>query len=620
MLNSKPPRISEGVSDGLVQVPPLPISFPLSNGPAPKQKEASGIERRKSLIRAYLSKVPRQHGLYRLDFRLSERSRRLGTFLLEQVGNEPESQIYTPSSKRMYSEEVLQLARFWIRKCLSQEHEKCPDENFNNPRNRYWPTRLIELPPHDPTKHDINTGKLEKVRLVAGKDAARIATEEGALRLIHAGLPDRGPGRSGEPSAGANSGLTRSDTVAPPVRGDPETDPSIWQYVTLSHCWGKQRITRLLKENKDDFEKEIPISTLPQTFRDAIEFARRLDRKVRYLWIDSLCIVQDNNDDWARESVQMYEVYRNSYCNISATAACDSHQGIYNKSGRDPQLLWEDEINLNVDGIPGAHSPRKAKHEIGFEAPIRRCTIRDLSFWDRKVDDASVNKRAWVLQERLLAPRVLHFCEDQIAWECSHLDAAESLPHGVSKMELKSGEVKERVRLKSLVPDDFGPKPIEIDAMRTSYAAHEDWKRIVERYSRTRLTLAKDKLIALAGITQMMATRISGLYVAGLWEQYLASQLLWRVNPVYAQSHEDDPTYEDPREEDEVSSGPVSNHLKNKSKRPKRYRAPTFSWAAVDAPQGVELGTWPLITKENWLEFSYQLKPVLGAHILTTFR
>jgi hypothetical protein len=526
---------------------------------------------------------------------LSDPSRRLavGTFLLEQAGNEPESQIYTPSSKRMDSEEVLQLARFWIRKCLSQEHEKCPDENFNNPRNRYWPARLIELPPHDPTKYDKNTGKLKKVRLVAGKDAARIATEEEELRLIHTSLTGKGPKR-------ANPGLTRSDTNAGPVRGGPETDPNIWQYVTLSHCWGKQGITRLLKQNKVDFEKEIPISELPQTFRDAIEFARRLDRKVRYLWIDSLCIVQDSKDDWARESVQMYNVYRNSYCNISATAARDSHQGMYNKSERNPQLLWEDEINLNIDGIPGARSSRKAKHEIGLEAPIRRCTIRDLSFWDREVDDASVNKRAWVLQERLLAPRVLHFCEGQIAWECAHLDAAESLPHGVSKMELKSGEVKERVRLKSLVPDDFGPKPIEIDAMRTSDAAHEDWKRIVERYSRTRLTFAKDKLIALAGIAEMMATRISGLYVAGLWEQYLASQLLWKVNPVYAQSHEDDPTYEDPREEDEVSSGPVSSHLTNKSKRPKRYRAPTFSWAAVDAPQGVELGTWPLITKENW--------------------
>jgi Heterokaryon incompatibility protein (HET) len=483
----------------------------------------------------------------------------------------------------MYSEEVLQLARFWLRKCLSQEHEKCPDENFNNPGNRYWPTRLIELPPHDPTAYDINIGKMEKVRLVAGQNAAKLATEEEAYRFINMALKDHQPRRLGS--------LPRAGTIATPEQFDVKAKKNIWQYVTLSHCWGKQEIPRLLDSNKGDFERGIPLKELPPTFRDAIEFARRLDRKVRYIWVDSLCIVQDNKDDWARESAQMYNVYRYSYCNISATAASNSHQGIYNKAERNPQLLWEDEINLNIDGIPRSRSPKKTNHEIGLEVPIRRCTIRDLSFWERKVDDASVNKRAWVLQERLLAPRVLHFCEDQIAWECSHLDAAESLPHGVSNMELKFGEVKERVRLKSLVPEDFGSKPIEIDALRSSDVTHEDWKRIVERYSTTRLTLAKDKLIALAGIAEIMATRISGLYVAGLWERYLASQLLWRVNPVYAQSHEVDNTYEDPREEDEKSSGPVPCHINNKSKRPKSYRSPSFSWAAIDAPQGVELGT-----------------------------
>lgn len=528
------------------------------------------------------------------------------------IGREPETRIYTPLSKKTNSDQVLQLAKFWIRKCLSQEHEKCPDANFNNRRTRYWPTRLIELPPYDPTVRDENSGKMRRVRLIRGQDAAKFADDEEKLRLVYMDLkPPRGHRSNlhttlpGTGLSKSNIGLSRTETLNDAgLDSVAKRDQLPWQYVTLSHCWGKQHIARLEKGIMGDLDEqgtpiEFQLDSLPTTFRDAIEFARRLDSKVRYIWIDSLCIIQneDDNTDWRRESTLMYEVYRNSYCNISAAAAKDSTVGIHNKSERDPQLLWEDEINLNIDGIPGAQARRSDKNEIGLEAPIRRCTIRDLSFWDREVDDAPVNKRAWVLQERLLAPRVLHFCRDQIAWECSHLDAAESLPHGVPKMELRpghSGHVIQRQRLKSMVPDDYGPRPLEIDRDQMSDAAHEHWKWIVERYSRTRLTYGEDKLVALAGIAQMMTNpgRISGLYVAGMWEKYLASQLLWRVSHVDSGSV-NDPTYEDPIEKDEVREAgrkPDLQRFSNWSKRPRRYRAPSFSWAAVDAPQGVRLG------------------------------
>lgn len=516
-------------------------------------------------ISAYLSEITKRPGLYRLDFRLTDRSRRLGTFLLEQTSNESESEVYTPRSKTMDSDEVLQLARFWIRKCLSQEHEHCPDENFtkfyhkrlvhlpsqnsykierkitrrdstqeqeNHPfenltqEDKFYPTRLIELPPYDPTTTEKPIVKLDEVRLVTTKN---------------------------QPNN---------------FRGN----PGRLHYVTLSHCWGMEEFIHLCKNNKKEFHERISLKSLPLTFRNAIEFARRLSETVRYIWIDSLCIVQDDPNDWLRESIQMYQIYRNSYCNISATAATDSKKGLYNKIDRDPQLLWEEQINLNIDGIPGARPKQKLTQEIGLEVPIRRCKILDLSFWDREVEDAPVNRRAWVLQERLLAPRVLHFCQDQVAWECYHLDATECFPHGVSNMELRSGHVKERARLKSLMPNDYGPKPVEVDKMEVSDSAHESWKRVIERYSKTGLTKESDKLIALAGIAELLSCDIRGLYVAGMWEKYLASQLLWRVDPIYE-----------------------NGQLSNPSQRPSSYRAPSFSWAAVDAPQGIRCGTSLLV-------------------------
>lgn len=449
--------------------------------------------------------------------------------------NESESQIYTPTAENTNSEEIYKLARFWISKCTGPEHESCPNENFNN-RLRHYPTRLIELPPYDlGSSQGANLDEIE-VRLVESKDIVVLPVQ------YHDDYPE----------FRAQNQRSRTDRIA-------------GEYVTLSHCWGEKQFTRLLRDNYKHFKTGIALKTLPLTFRHAIQFACRLSRAVRYIWIDSLCIVQDDKEDWLAESVQMYEIYRNSFCNLSATAASDSEQGLF--FPRDPQHLWENEVSLNTKELSDPRSTTRPHQYLGIEPLIKRCTIQDISFWDRTVEDAPVNRRAWVLQERLLAPRILHFCQGQIAWECRHIDAAECRPHGVSHIELRSQEVKleESARLKGLIPDDYGPKPIAVEPTEASQAAHKNWKLVVERYSRTALTNSEDRLIAVAGIAELMSSRIGNelKYVAGMWEMYLASQLLWRVNDVY-------------------KDGQLV--LSNPSRRPTSYRAPSFSWVAVDAP------------------------------------
>lgn len=94
-------------------------------------------------------------------------------------------------------------------------------------------------------------------------------------------------------------------------------------YVTLSHCWGKGKILRLLQENIESMKNEILIESLPKTFQETIVIARRL--KQRFLWIDSLCIIQDSEEDWQIESAMMEYVYGHSLLNIAAT---DSSSGI----------------------------------------------------------------------------------------------------------------------------------------------------------------------------------------------------------------------------------------------------------------------------------------------------
>lgn len=196
------------------------------------------------------------------------------------------------------------------------------------------------------------------------------------------------------------------------------------RYVTLSHCWGKPKSVqgqlRLDETTKDRFKREgIELRELPKTFRDAILFACRLD-KVGFIWIDSMCIIQPTESysnrskesvkDWLEQSRTMDQIYRGSFLNISATAAVDGDQGLF--FSRRPEYLWEDEINVNYSGTNLFGSEKIGSTE---RDQLTRCTVIDVSFWDELVENAAVNRRGWVLQERLMAPRVLHFCRDQIA-------------------------------------------------------------------------------------------------------------------------------------------------------------------------------------------------------------
>ncbi|KAJ4379768.1 hypothetical protein N0V86_004951 [Didymella sp. IMI 355093] len=239
---------------------------------------------------------------------------------------------------------------------------------------------------------------------------------------------------------------------------------------------------------------------------------------------------------------------------------------------RNSELLKVEEVVLNIQGLPGAYEgrqPRTVMRKEDFaddlitdekELPyLRPCTILDAAFWIDRVEKAPVNTRGWVLQERLLSPRVLHFCHDQIAWEClgrpncRGFDAAEGQPHGMSDFKLTDRGIVQGVRLKALGTHQTSHTP---------EAPLTEWARIVETYSKTVLTKPKDKLIAVAGMAKYMRTKINAEYVAGLWKVNLASQLLWRVEPIF-----------------DIATRQFSHPG---VARYKNYRAPSFSWAAID--------------------------------------
>lgn len=168
-------------------------------------------------------------------------------------------------------------------------------------------------------------------------------------------------------------------------------------WVTLSHCWGREAHFVTNSNNIAQKQVSIPISELEPTFLDAIYVTRQLGQ--RYLWIDSLCIIQDSRSDWAQESTRMRDYYKHSLITISSDSASGDHEGFLAVA-----RIQEISVLLGVQ-LPG---------EGTFEVQL---TKENLS---RKVEDmkTSVNCRAWTLQEDLLSPRTLHYTRGQMVWKC----------------------------------------------------------------------------------------------------------------------------------------------------------------------------------------------------------
>ena len=157
---------------------------------------------------------------------------------------------------------------------------------------------------------------------------------------------------------------------------DNECDCFEGDYVTLSHCWGKGPFKKTLTTSTlSSFEEGIEITDLPENFQDAIRVTRAL--KFDYIWIGSLCILQDLKTDWLREANMMRKVYARSSLNIAATSAPDSHRGLFSK--RRPAGINSPAIQIS--GAPG----------------VKNWRVIDNSLWKRQVDDAPLTQRGWVL-------------------------------------------------------------------------------------------------------------------------------------------------------------------------------------------------------------------------------
>ncbi|KAF1957936.1 HET-domain-containing protein [Byssothecium circinans] len=239
------------------------------------------------------------------------------------------------------------------------------------------------------------------------------------------------------------------------------------KYLALSHQWGAPNQHRKFctyKNNVESFKQGIDIDEFPQTFQDAIAVTRGLE--VPYLWIDSLCIIQDDDDDWDRESKLMEQVYSSSYGTIAASCARGTE-----------------------DGFLKPHPERHAH-----------------------VDQGELNSRGWVLQERALSRRTIYFTENQSYWECGEGVRCETL-------------TKMKNRKASFLGDSDFPNSVEayVKGMKIQL-----YQNLYERYSGLALTYSKDRPNAIKGLETRLIRTLKTVGGYGVFDCYLHRCLLWQ--------------------------------------------------------------------------------------------
>lgn len=266
-------------------------------------------------------------------------------------------------------------------------------------------------------------------------------------------------------------------------------------YTTLSHRWASTGIVTLNSGCIDSFRRCIPLESLSATFLDAIDATKALG--VQYLWIDSLCILQDSLSDWQAESANMGDIYKHGVCNFAATASSDYGGGLF--QNRDLAWVGRQKVRIQYDG-----------HDRAYLASIG-------NLWGRWVSRTTLHKRGWVLQERMLSPRTLHFGR-QLFWECRMLQACETYPEGLPD---EHGDLYEEV-------DGFD-HPLTTKNWLDECKGSEFWKELVEIYGRCSITKPYDRLIAVAGVAKALQPLLNDKYLAGIWEKDLPYNLAWGI-------------------------------------------------------------------------------------------
>jgi hypothetical protein len=265
-------------------------------------------------------------------------------------------------------------------------------------------------------------------------------------------------------------------------------------YAALSYSWGDKGFAMTKAETYEGRKRGFSKDLMPTAFQDAAMIARSLD--IHYLWIDTLCIIQDSKADWEEQSANMGEIFQSATITIAASSP--SHPGVslfdHRKSDYEQLELVSDAKKLLEDVV------FKVRRKIG-------CGIHAKT--GRSLDIDPLDTRAWALQEKLLSTRLIAFTGAELQWTCRTLKACECQQKSYPSLSLFS-------------------IPAQLSSMEDKLTWSKIWTKIVEEYSCRNLREAADKLPALSGLASKFGLATGFTYIAGLWKETLIYDLSWQ--------------------------------------------------------------------------------------------
>ncbi|KJZ74886.1 hypothetical protein HIM_05795 [Hirsutella minnesotensis 3608] len=322
------------------------------------------------------------------------------------------------------------------------------------------------------------------------------------------------------------------DTETTTFRLVESRDVAVDRYTALRYCWGRPaNYVCTSRATLGERKSTITLRQLPKTFQDAIAVTRKLG--VRYIWIDSLCIIQDDERDWEHESARMADVYSNAYLTIAATGKSSSSDGLF--LGRSARVYFRVPLKEETSYTKGhiLLCPLQAGNDFKLEDYI-------------SMRSEPLSQRAWAFQERVLSRRVLHFTSTQVFFECLEGSAFED------------GLRLSRRYCSVWLNQDFDTAFSSRSSGKGEHPrAH--WNQLVRQYSSRKLTFPSDKLPALAGVAEVYSKLLDDQYVCGLWRKSMIEGLYWRSLDMSTAAPE--------------------------------YRAPSWSWASVDGTTALGVAT-----------------------------
>lgn len=347
-------------------------------------------------------------------------------------------------------------------------------------------------------------------------------------------------------------------------------------YAALSHMWGdSSRLPplRTILAKYEDMKMGISMWMLSQNFADAVVVTRQLG--LQYIWIDSLCIIQDSVTDWQKEAVMMHKVYR--YAEVTIVAYEPYLPHFLHTCSQSAHLSYSTSATSAHDGFLERDLSMIPAAKVGYQLDTNPSTSNNFILstyddveaetWWGDVDNCPWNSRGWTHQERSLSTRMLHFCKNKIYFECR------------TCLRSEENEPLEFIRGFQLWPryEDWMElsSDSELESAHSSLKVrmYDIWRSTVTEYTKRCLTKDSDKLPAIQSIAAEMTAVINDAYInfAGMWRGHINHDLLWQVR-----------------------DGPRSI--------PATYRAPSWSWASLDAKIGWTDG--PVQTKPSHLSVS----------------